>query len=157
MWKPEHRRAAERNGLRYPSDMTDAEWAIVGPMIPPGRHGGRKRSVNVREVLNGIFYVLSTGCQWQALPTDLPPKSTVHHYFMLWDWDGTLERIHHALYVAVREQEGREASPTTAIIDSQSAKSAQTGGLRSIRRALMRARRSRVESGTFSLIRSACC
>src|SRR3954452_15607549 len=61
--------------------------------------------------LNAILYVLSTGCQWQALPKDLPPKSTAHHYFMLWDWDGTLERIHHALYVAVREQDGREASP----------------------------------------------
>ena len=76
-------------------------------------------------MLNAIFYVLSTGCQWMALPKDLPPKSTAHSYFMLWDWDGTLERIHHALYVAVREQEGREASPSAAIIDSQSAKAAQ--------------------------------
>ena len=76
MWKPEHRLAADCRGLRYPSDLTDAEWAIVAPMIPPGRHGGRRRSVNVREVLNGIFYVLWTGCQWKALPKDLPPKST---------------------------------------------------------------------------------
>jgi transposase len=157
MWKPKHRIAAERGGLRYPSDLTDSEWAIVGPMIPPARSGGRPREVNLREVLNGIFYVLSTGCQWQALPKDLPPKSTVHHYFMLWDWDGTLERIHHALYVAVREQAGREASPTTAIIDSQSAKGAQKGGLRSTRKALMRARRSRVASAISSSIRSACC
>ena len=127
MWKPEHRRAAERRGLRYPSDLTDAEWALVEPMIPPAKRGGRPREVNVREVLNAIFYVLSTGCQWQALPKDLPPKSTAHSYFMLWDWDGTLERIHHALYVAVREQAGREASPTAAIIDSQSAKAAQKG------------------------------
>ena len=81
-------------------------------MIAPGRHGGRRRSVNVREVLNGIFYVLWTGCQWKALPKDLPPKSTVHDYLELWNWDGTLERIHHALYVAQREEEGREASPT---------------------------------------------
>src|SRR4051794_30221669 len=66
MWKPEHRLAADRRGLRYPSDLTDAEWAIVAAMIPPGRHGGRRRSVNVREVLNGIFYVLWTGCQWKA-------------------------------------------------------------------------------------------
>ena len=116
MWTPDHRRAADRRGLRYPSDLTDDEWAIVAPMIPPGRHGGRKRSVNVREVLNGIFYVLWTGCQWKALPKDLPPKSTVHDYLELWNWDGTVERIHHALYVAVREQEGREASPTAAII-----------------------------------------
>jgi transposase len=86
-------------------------------MIPPAKRGGRRREVNVREVLNAIFYVLSTGCQWQALPKDLPPKSTAHSYFMLWDWDGTLERVHHALYVATREREGREASPTAAIID----------------------------------------
>ena len=112
MWKPEHRRAADRRGLRYPSDLTDAEWALIEPVIPPAKRGGRRREVNVREVLNAIFYVLSTGCQWQALPKDLPPKSTAHSYFMLWEWDGTLERIHHALYVATREREGREASPT---------------------------------------------
>ena len=140
--------AADRSGLRYPSDLTDAEWVIVEPMIPPARHGGRRRSVNVREVLNGIFYILWTGCQWKALPKDLPPKSTVHDYLELWNWDGTLERIHHALYVAVREQEGREASPTVAIIDSQTAKGAQKGGLGSILRATTRARRSRVASGT---------
>jgi transposase len=126
-------------------------------MIPPGRRGGRPRNVNVREVLNAIFYVLATGCQWQALPKDLPPKSTAHFYFMLWDWDGTLERIHEALYVAVREAAGREASPTTAIIDSQSAKAAQKGALRSIRRVMTRARRSRAASATSSSIRSVSC
>lgn len=155
MWKPEHRTAAERRGLRYPSDMTDAEWALVEPLIPPAKHGGRHREINVREVLNGIFYVLSTGCQWQALPKDLPPKSTAHNYFTLWDWDGTLERIHHALYVALREKEGREASPSAAVIDSQSAKGAQKGGRRSIRKGLMRARRSRAASAISSSIRSA--
>lgn len=154
MWKPEHRRAAERHGLRYPSDLTDGEWMLVSPLIPPGRYGGRKRSVNVREVLNAIFYVLATGCQWKALPKDLPPKSTAHYYLMLWDWDGTLERIHHALYVAVREQAGREASPTVAIIDSQSGKAAQKGALRLIRRASMRARKSRDASAISSSIRS---
>ena len=157
MWNPEHRLAAERHGLRYPSDLTNAEWALVEPMIPPARRGGRPRNVNVREVLNAIFYVLSTGCQWNALPKDLPPKSTAHYYFMLWDWDGTLERIHHALYVAAREQVGREASPTAAIIDSQSARAAQKGALRLIRRASMRARRSRDASATSSSIRSASC
>jgi transposase len=157
MWKPEHRQAANRSNLRYPSDLTDAEWTIVEPMIPPARHGGRKRSVNVREVLNGIFYILWTGCQWKALPKDLPPKSTVHDYLELWNWDGTLERIHHALYVAVREQAGREASPTAAIIDSQTAKGAQKGGLGSILQATMRARRSRVASGISWSTRWACC
>src|SRR5450432_1183991 len=141
MWKPEHRVAADRRGLRYPSDLIDAEWALVSSLIPPARRGGRKRSVDVREVLNAIFYVLSTGCQWKALPKDLPPKSTAHFYLMLWDWDGTLERIHDALYVATRQAAGREASPTAAIIDSQSAKAAQKGALHSTRRALMRARR----------------
>ena len=131
MWKPDHRRAADRRGLRYPSDLSDSEWALIEPAIPPAKRGGRRREVNVREILNAICYVLSTGCQWQALPKDLPPKSTAHSYFMLWEWDGTLERIHHALYVATREREGREASPTVAIIDSQSAKAAQKGAPRS--------------------------
>ena len=155
MWTADHRRMADRKGLRYPSDLTDAEWALVEPLIPPAKHGGRKRSVDVREVLNGIFYVLSTGCQWPALPKDLPPKSTVYDYFDLWEWNGTLERIHHALYVAVRELEGREASPSAAIIDSQSAKAAQKGGRRSIRKASMLARRSRAASGTSWSTRSA--
>ena len=157
MWKPEHRLAARRVCQRYDSDLTDEEWALVAPIIPPGKRGGGKRTVNIREVLNGIFYVLWTGCQWKAVPKDLPPKSTLHWYFMLWDWDGTLDRIHHSLYVAVREQAGREASPTAAIIDSQSAKTAQKGGPRSTRRAMMRARRSRVASGISSSTRSASC
>jgi transposase len=101
------------------------------------------RTVDVREVMNGVMYVLSTGCQWRALPKDLPPKSTVHDYFILWSCDGTLDRIHHALYVACREQAEREASPTAAIIDSQSVKSAEKGGPASIRMAMMRAKRSR--------------
>src|SRR5437762_1000313 len=104
---PEHHCAAYRHGLRYPSDLTDAEWTLVEPMIPPARRGGRSRDVNVREVLNAICYVLQTGCQWKALPKDLPPKSTAHHYSMLWDWDGTLRRIHSALYGAAREYAGR--------------------------------------------------
>ena len=157
MWKPKHRRAANRCGLRYPSDLSDAEWALVEPLIPLAKRGGRPRDVNLREVLNAVFYVLSTGCQWQALPKDLPPKSTAHHYFMLWDWGGTLERIHYALYVETREREGREASPTAAIIDSQSAKAAQKGALRSTRRALMRARRSPGASAISWSIRSASC
>jgi transposase len=157
MWQHGHRRAAQRKGLRYPSDMTDDEWALAAPLIPPAKRGGRRREVAVREVLNAIFYVLWTGCQWKALPKDLPPKSTVHDYLELWNWDGTLERIHHALYVAVREKEGREASPTAAIIDSQSAKGALKGGLRSILRGTTRARRSRAASATSSSIRSVSC
>ena len=156
MWKPEHRIAADRRGLRYPSDLTDAERSRVEPMIPPATRGGRPRDANVREILNAIFYVLSTGCQWQALPKNLPPKSTAHYYFALWDWDGTLERLHHALYVATREREGREASPSAAIIDSQSARAAQKGTARLTRRALMRAKRSPAASGTSWSTRWAC-
>ena len=145
-WTAEHRRAADRRGLRYPSDLTDDEWALVAPLIRPAKRGGRRRSVDVREVLNAVFYVLSTGCQWQALPKDLPPKSTAWGYFSRWEWEGTIERIHHALYVAVREQAGREASPTAAIIDSQTAKAAQKGALRWIRPAMTRARMSSAAS-----------
>jgi transposase len=154
MWKPEHRLAAGRSRLRYPSDLNAAEWALIAALIPPARRGGRRRTVNVREVLNAIFYVLSTGCQWNALPKDLPPKSTAHFYFMLWDWDGTLERIHDTLYVAMREAAGREASPTAAVIDSQSAKASQKGALRLTRKASMRARRSRAASAISSSTRS---
>src|SRR5215212_6439037 len=157
MWTPEHRLAARRVGQRYDSDLADEEWALVAPLIPPAKRGGGKRTVNIREVLNGIFYVLWTGCQWKALPKDFPPKSTVHWYLMLWEWDGTLDRIHHTLYVAVREQEGREASPTAAIIDSQSAKTAQKGGPRSTRRAMMRARRSPAGRGISLSTRSVSC
>jgi transposase len=157
MWTVEQRQAHDHAGLRYPSDLTDAEWALVEPLIPPARRGGRKRTVDVRAVLDGIFYVLATGRQWRALPKDLPPKSTVYDYLTLWAWDGTLKRLHHASFIQVREQAGKEASPTVAIIDSQSVKSAEKGGLASIHAVTMRARRSRARSGTSWSTRSACC
>ena len=157
MWTPEHRRAARLSGLRYRRDLTDAEWELIRLMIPPAKRGGRKRTADMREILNGIFYLLWTGCQWDGLPKDFPPKSTVYYYFSLWNWDGTLERIHHALYVETREQMGREASPTAAIIDSQSARSALKGGLLSIHRATMRARKSRAARGISSSTRLASC
>jgi transposase len=149
MWTTENRPRYNRDWLRYPSDLTDEEWALVEPLIPPGKRGGGKRTVIMREVMNGIMYVLGTGCQWRAIPKDLPPRSTLYDYFDLWSWDGTLERIHHALYVECREDEGREASPTAAIIDSQSVKSAEKGGPALIRMATMRERRSRARSATF--------
>ncbi len=113
--------------------------------------------MNVREVLNAIFYVLSTGCQWAALPRDLPPRSTVWDYLDLWDWDGTISRIHHVLYVECREKAGREASPTMAIIDTQSAKGAVKGGARLTHKGLTRARKSLGASATSLSTRSACC
>lgn len=126
MWTPENRGRYDRSKLRYPSDLTEAEWGLVLPLIPPAKRGGNRRHVDVRQIVNALMYILSTGCQWRALPKDLPPRSTVHDYFDLWSWDGTLDRIHHALYVQCREQAGREASPTAAIIDSQSVKSAES-------------------------------
>jgi len=156
MWTAENRARYDRSKLRYPSDLTDAEWALVGPLIPPAKRGGNKRTVEVRAVVNGILYILSTGCQWAALPRDLPARSTVNDYFRRWDHDGTLDRIHYALYVQCRELAGREASPTAAIIDSQSVKGAEKGGAASIRRAMMRARRSGARSATSSWTRRAC-
>ena len=162
MWTAGHRRNASRKGMRYPSDLTDDEWRLVEPFIPPARHGrvlhgGRKRHVDVREVLNSIFYVLATGCQWSALPKDLAPKSTAHDYFIMLDRSGALRRIHEALYIAAREQAGKEASPTAAIIDSQSAKAAQKGALKSTRNAMTRAKKSRVANATSSSTRSVFC
>src|ERR1019366_2587482 len=157
MWTSQNRGRYDRSKLRYPSDLTDDEWGLVEPLIPPGKRGGGKRTVIMREVVNGLMYILSTGCQWRAIPKDLPPKSSVYGYFDLWTYDGTLERIHYALYEQCREREQREARATAAIIDSQSVKSAEKGGPALIRTATMRARsdnedvalRSRARSGTF--------
>ena len=112
MWTNENRAHYDRSRLRYPSDLTDSEWAHVASLIPPAKPGGNKRSVNLREVVNGLMYILSTGCQWRSIPKDLAPRSTVHDYFDLWSWDGTLDRIHDALYARCREAASREASPT---------------------------------------------
>jgi transposase len=146
MWTNENRSRYDRSQLRYPSDLTDEEWAFIAPVIPPAKRGGGKRRVSIREVVNGLMYVLSTGCQWRAIPKDLPPRSTVNGYFTLWDYDGTLDRIHHALYVKCREKAEREPSPTAAIIDSQSVKSAEKGGRASTPMASTLARRSRARN-----------
>ena len=153
MWTTDNRDRYDRSKLRYPSDLTDDEWSLIGPLIPPARRGGRKREVDIREVVNGVMYILSTGCQWQYLPKDLPPKSTVYDYFARWDCDGTLRRIHDALYAKCREQAGRKSTPTAAVIDSQSVKSAEKGGPASIHMVTTRARRSRERSGISWLTR----
>lgn len=148
MWTTENRARYDRRKLRYPSDLTDGEWALVAPLIPSAKRGGNKRTVDVREVVNGLMYILGTGCQWAAIPKDLPPRSTLHDYFARWDYDGTLGRLHHALYVACREMAGRDASPTAAIIDSQSVKSAEKGGPASTRLAMTAARKSKAGNAT---------
>ena len=156
MWTNANRARYDRSRLRYPSDLTEAEWAHVAPLIPPAKRGGNRRHAEEREVVNGLMYILSTGCQWRAIPKDLPARSTLYDYFDRWNWDGTLGRIHEALYVKSREAAAREASPTAAIIDSQSVKSAEKGGPASIRRATTRARRSMARSATSSSTRKAC-
>ncbi len=156
MWTAESRGRYDRSKLRYPSDLTDEEWELVKAEIPRAKRGGNKRTVDVREVVNGLMYVLSTDCQWRAIPRDLPPRSTVNHYFCRWQHDGTLDRLHHTLYVRCREQAGRETSPKAAVIDSQSVKSAEKGGRRLIGPALMAARRSKARSAMSSSIRTAC-
>ena len=97
MWSKSDRAKYDRRHLRYPSDLTDAEWALIERHIPPAKRGGRRRAVDVREVLQGVLYVLETGCQWRHLPKDFPPRSTVWEYFDLWRYDGTLDRIHETL------------------------------------------------------------
>lgn len=156
MWTVENRARYDRSHLRYPSDLTDEEWALIAPFIPPAKRGGRKRSVDVREVLNAIMYLLSTGCQWSYIPKDFPPKTTIYDYYDLWIYEGVIDRIHHALYVQCREMLEREASPTACIIDSQSVKSAEKGGAASTRTALTRAKRSKARSATSSSTRKAC-
>jgi putative transposase len=128
VWTDKNRAKYNRDHLRYPSDLTDDEWGYVEPLIPPAKRGGGKRRTDMRAVMNGVMYILSTGCQWRYIPKDFPPRSTLHDYFTWWNCDGTLDRIHHALYVECREKAEREASPTACIIDSQSVKSAEKGG-----------------------------
>lgn len=146
MWTTENRARYNRDQLRYPSDVTEAEWAVIAPLIPPARRGGRKRTGNIREVFNGVLSLLSTGCQWRASPKDLPPRSTLFHYLAGWEADGTRRRIQRELYGQCREQAARSASPTAGIIDSQSVKSTEKGGVEWTRRAMRRANRSRGKS-----------
>jgi putative transposase len=114
----------------YPSDLTDAQWKLVEPLLPPASGGGRPRTIDPREVVDAILYVDKTGCPWRALPHDFPPEGTVRHYFHAWRRGGVWERILDSLRQRVRRQEGKENEPTAAIIDSQSIKGSRTSGLR---------------------------
>ncbi len=112
---------------RYPTDVTDAEWAILEPLVPPVKPGGRPRQVDLREVFNAIFYLLRGGIPWRMLPHDFPPWKTVYHYFRLWRLDGTWEKLNARLREQVRSQSGREATPSAGVMDTQSAKTRERG------------------------------
>ena len=128
----------------YPSDLTEAEWAILGPLVPAPKPGGRPAQHARREIVDAILYVLRNGVAWRALPHDLPPWQTVYDYFRRWRRDGTWEAINAELREQVRIQAGRAPTPRAAILDSQSAKTTEKGG----HAATMRGRRSAAASGT---------
>lgn len=128
----------------YPSDLTDEQYAIIEPLIPPAEPGGRPRSVDMREVINGILYLNRAGCSWRMLPKEFPPWGTVHYYYRRLRLDGTWQVIHDKLREKVRRKVGKKPTPTAAVIDSQSVKTAEKGG----RVGTTRARKSRAASGT---------
>jgi transposase len=129
----------------YPSDLTDAEWRILEPLVPPVEWGGRPAGHARREIVNAILYVLRTGCQWRYLPHDLPAWKTVYTYFRSWRVDGTWQIIHDRLRRKVRRAAGRQPEASAAILDSQSVKTTEKGG----RAATMRPRKSKAEKGIF--------
>jgi len=130
--------------MAYPTDLTDAQWRIIEKRIPGVKPGGRPRSVDVREVVNGVLYLVRTGCSWRQLPHDFPPWGTVHYYYRRFRISGVWQKIHEALRDKVRVADGRKVSPSAGIVDSQSVKTTEKGGLA----ATTRARRSTVASGT---------
>ena len=128
-WDDTARRDYARRGARYASDLTDREWAQIAPLLPSPRAIGRPRTTDLREVMNAILYMAATGCQWRMLPKGLPPVSTVQRYFYDWRDNGLWRTISNHLVMAARELEGREASPTAGVIDSQSVKTTESGGV----------------------------
>ena len=130
MWTPATRLQHSRKSLRYETDLTDKEWAILAPLLPGSPARGRPHKWEMREIVNAIFYVLRGGVTWSLLPREFPPRSTVFHWFSTFRDTCLLEKINHALVIADRERAGREASPSAAIIDSQSVKTTESGGPR---------------------------
>jgi transposase len=129
-WTEITRPKYRRDGLRYASDTTDEEWALIEPLLPAAERRGRPRVTPLRTVVNAIFYVAQSSCQWRMLPKEFPPFTTVQYYFYRWRSDGTWLTVNHQLVALARESEGREASPTAGVIDSQSVKTTEAGGPR---------------------------
>lgn len=138
---------------RYPTDLKDEEWAILEPLIPPPKPGGRPRTTDMREVLNAICYVLRGGIPWRMLPKDFPPWGTVHYYFRLWRISGVWEEMNQVLREKLRSREGREPTPSASVLDSQSVKTTERGAFV----AMMAARRSTGASGTYWWTPRGCC
>src|SRR5277367_6953346 len=152
MWTQAHRATYRQSGLALPSDLTDAQWQGLEPLIPAAKWGGRPRKTDMRAAMNAIFYLLRTGCPWRYLPRGpFPPRSTVYNIFRKFQREGAWEAIWAELLFALREQAGREASPTAAVIDSQSLKSAEKGDAKKVKRTqwvTTPERRSKDESST---------
>ncbi len=130
MWTPDTREQHDRDDLRYPSDLSDDEWRVLAPLLPPPARTGRKRSWTMRETMNAIFYVLRGGCPWRMLPEHFPPHQTAYRWFTRFRDDGTWERLDHQLVAQDRQRAGRNAGPTAAVIDTQSVKTTEAGGPR---------------------------
>ncbi len=141
MWTDQHRATYRRESGRFPSDLTDAEWGRLAPLIPDAKPGGRPRKTEMRAAMNAILYLLRTGCPWRYLPRDgFPPRSTVYNIFRMFQREGTWEAIWAEPHANLRERLGRDASPTAGVIDSQTLKSAEEGAVKTMRWVTMLAR-----------------